>query len=95
MTRPIERDGWPASSGPLEVLHRLGLVRDPKQRPGWIHYLKTKIFNSGAVTYTGYAKTLEAPALRAFAALTLEGWAVTVAVAGSTRSVEVTIRAEQ
>jgi hypothetical protein len=95
MTRPIELDGWPADSGPLEVLHRLGLVLNPKQRPGWIHYPKTKKFSSGAVTYTGYAKTLDAPALRALAALTFEGWAVTLSAAASTRSVEVTIRADR
>jgi len=92
MSASAHVDGWPTDSGPLHVLHSIGLLQDLGRRPVWIHWPKTITDSSGAITYRGSAQFLNALGLRSLAALTLEGWLVTVKPTDDTRGLEVIIR---
>lgn len=70
--------GWPTDSGPLQILHSIGLLGDLGSRPVWVRNPKTITDRRGAVTYRGSTQFLNALSLRSLAALTFEGWAVTV-----------------
>jgi hypothetical protein len=82
--------GWPSDSGPLPTLHKIGLLPDVNSRPVWVSHPKTLTDVTGAITYKGFARFMNAQGLRALAALTLEGWAVTVNANGE--NLDFTIR---
>ena len=70
-------DGWPTDSGPLRVLHELGLHDDLELLPKWLHHAYSDTYN-GVENFHGSTNFLSNEPLRALAAISLEGWQVFV-----------------
>lgn len=71
-------EGWPADEGPLQSLHKVGLLSHPGHRPEWLHYPTTDTDKNGVKTYNAKTRFMSNLAIRSLAALTFEGWDVFV-----------------
>lgn len=82
-------DGWPATTGPLVTLQRIGLVKDARRRPAWLSFPKTEDHGE-FIAYKASCKFMNKEGLRALAALTLEGWDVHVNPANGEFDIKIT-----
>jgi hypothetical protein len=86
-------DGWPKETGPLDTLDVLGILPRRGKRPTWLSYQKTLTSHTGVITYRCSTQELGNDALRAFAALSLENWAVNITTAPGTPEFRIRITA--
>lgn len=86
-------DGWPKETGPLDTLDAIGILPHTAENPRWLSYRKTLTAHNGKVTYRCSTQRLDHTALRAFAALTLENWAVSITTTPGTTEFNVRITA--
>lgn len=88
----VVRPGWPTETGPLKTLTDLGMLPQGTRHLPWTSESSTQS-NSGTPHYRAKCNFLPNAALRALAALTLEGWHVTVQPAGP--NLKITISAQK
>ena len=84
-------NGWPRDAGPLDTLHKLGIMPRDAQRPAFLNYQKTLTTQSGNVIYKCSAKVIDGEGLRVFAALTFENWNVLITSPAGTSEFDIRI----